>query len=333
MGQMALVVKYVDTNHFTIYTTSPYPALSSNPRGVSWQGIGSCSCVKNSFEFKVCSNCIVRGNILENNWVDAQDGMQVLFTVRNQSNLTPWYTIANIVFENNHLLRSIGGFNILSLDYNYTTVRASNIKIRNNVIEDMNWIYGSNPASPGGQDAIRANGGMDGLQISHNTVVGNSINILLDFFRGSLPPLSSGGCDTVKWTNLKVDNNLARHGTYGIREDLSGVCGGTTAACATPALNASVASGEVLNNVLYDGGASAGHFSAPWTDSNIDTASVTQATVQFTDPARKNWRLLPTSPYKNAGSDGKDIGVDWNEWHDWVYGQWKGSEAPAGGQR
>ena len=38
----------------------------------------------------------------------------------------------------------------------------------------------------------------------------------------------------------------------------------------------------------------------------------TQAAVQFTNFASANYQLLNSSPYHNAGADGKDIGVwDW----------------------
>ena len=34
------------------------------------------------------------------------------------------------------------------------------------------------------------------------------------------------------------------------------------------------------------------------------------AAVQFVNYANGNYALAPTSPYKNAGTDGKDIGAD-----------------------
>ena len=38
----------------------------------------------------------------------------------------------------------------------------------------------------------------------------------------------------------------------------------------------------------------------------------TIAGAQFTDHAGGNYQLLNTSPYRNAGTDGKDVGVsDW----------------------
>jgi hypothetical protein len=39
----------------------------------------------------------------------------------------------------------------------------------------------------------------------------------------------------------------------------------------------------------------------------------TVADVGFVDAANGNYRLAPTSPYKGAGTDGKDVGADIDE--------------------
>jgi hypothetical protein len=57
--------------------------------------------VKNLFELKNAKNVVVDGNLLENNWTDAQTGYAVLFTVRNQDGSAPWSTVEAITFTNN----------------------------------------------------------------------------------------------------------------------------------------------------------------------------------------------------------------------------------------
>ena len=45
--------------------------------------------VKNLFELKNAQRVLVDGNLMENNWGQAQNGFSVLFTVRNQGGTAP----------------------------------------------------------------------------------------------------------------------------------------------------------------------------------------------------------------------------------------------------
>lgn len=72
--------------------------------------------VKNILEFKSCKDCVVDGNFLENNWVDAQSGIPVLLTVRNQECTAPWSTVQRSTFTNNTIKNADGGLNFLGKD-------------------------------------------------------------------------------------------------------------------------------------------------------------------------------------------------------------------------
>ena len=66
-------------------------------------------------------------------------------------------------------------------------------------------------------------------------------------------------------------------------------------------------------NVVYDQNllltSSGGSAGDQWPNGTLWS---TIAGAQFTDHASGNYQLLSTSPYRNAGTDGKDIGVwDW----------------------
>ena len=57
---------------------------------MAWKG--SSWTVKNLLELKNAQDVVIEGNLLEYNWLAAQQGYSVLFTPRNQygGNMTPW---------------------------------------------------------------------------------------------------------------------------------------------------------------------------------------------------------------------------------------------------
>src|SRR3989442_6517826 len=59
--------------------------------------------VKNLFELKNARRVLVEGNVLEQNWADAQSGFSILFTVRNQDGTAPWSQVDHVVFQDNIL--------------------------------------------------------------------------------------------------------------------------------------------------------------------------------------------------------------------------------------
>ena len=83
-------------------------------RPVAWR-TGTWS-VKNLLELKNARYVQIDGNLLENNWANAQSGFAVVFTVRAQSTSAPWTTIEHVRFENNVVRHSGSGINILGYD-------------------------------------------------------------------------------------------------------------------------------------------------------------------------------------------------------------------------
>src|SRR5205807_148082 len=69
-------------------------------RGASWS-------VKNLLELKNAQRVLIDGNLLENNWANAQNGFGVLFTVRNQAGTAPWSTVRDVTFRNT-IVRTTG---------------------------------------------------------------------------------------------------------------------------------------------------------------------------------------------------------------------------------
>src|SRR5215213_5562860 len=93
--------------------------------------------VKNIFELKNAKNVVIDSNVFENCWTDAQSGIPILFTVRNQEGTAPWSIIQNITFTNNIVRGAEGGLNFLGSDNEKPSQRSSGAVISNNLFADI----------------------------------------------------------------------------------------------------------------------------------------------------------------------------------------------------
>jgi hypothetical protein len=153
--------------------------------------------------------------------------------------------------------------------------RTSRILIQNNVLTLAKIGQGSD-----GRVFQVLNGPTD-ITFDHNTAM--AINV---FF------VSDGSPRTDYFV---FNNNLVSKGVYGFVGSGKGTALTTLAAYFTD-------NWEMTHNAII--GASA----TGYPDGNFFPANPTAAGI--TDSAAANYRLLPGSPYKNAGTDGKDIGAD-----------------------
>lgn len=232
--------------------------------------------VKNLLELKNAKNVVIDGNIFQNNWVDGQTGIPILFTVRNQEGTAPWSILENVTFSNNTITGCKGVFNLLGSDNEQPSQRSTGLVVRNNLSFDNT-----------GEAYITFNGYYN-VTFDHNTdihVSGNTITL--------------NGEDSLGFV---YRNNLSIATPFEIfAADGSGSQG-------TAALNIFTPGFTWAKNVLV----------APTTTNPVDTCGGTTcypasvALVGFVNFAGKNYRLQPTSPYHNAGTDGKDIGVDYD---------------------
>ena len=97
--------------------------------------------VKNLFELKSARRVTIDRNIFENNWVDAQAGPAILFTVRNQDGKAPWSTIEDVTFTNNILKNSPAALNLLGKDNLQPSQRARGLKITNNLFLNISGTF------------------------------------------------------------------------------------------------------------------------------------------------------------------------------------------------
>ena len=233
--------------------------------------------VKNLFELKNAQRALIDSNIFEYNWADGQSGAAIVFTPRNQSGGSPWSVAQDVIFTNNIVRHTGRGFNIAGRDDIAGTSEPSRrILIRNNLLEDIN---GSTWGGDGKMFQIV--GGAEYITIDHNT----------GFATGNIITTESG-----KELNkeLVFTNNIVPHNAYGVI--------GTDTGIGTATLNRWFSSYVFEKNVIVGGRASS------YPPSNYFINSFSE--VGFTDMARGDYRLSSSSPYRNAGTSGKDIGCN-----------------------
>src|SRR5712691_8810672 len=230
--------------------------------------------VKNLFELKNARRVVVEGNVFEQNWADAQSGFSILFTVRNQDGTAPWSQIDDVTFRNN-IVRHVGaGFNILGYDNNFPSQQTANISVRNNVLYDVTDSgWGGNGAFLQMLDATM------NVAVDHNTVIhtGNVIT-----------------ADGRPHTEFVFTNNIAAHNSYGVI--------GTNHGPGNDSLDIYFPGRTFLRNAIP--GASSNSYPI----GNFYPGNMSD--LRFVDLSGGIFRLAGSSPYKGAGTDGKDIGAD-----------------------
>jgi hypothetical protein len=230
--------------------------------------------VKNLLELKNARRVVIEGNRLEHNWVESQDGFAVLFTVRNQDGAAPWSTVEDVSFRGNVVSHTGSGVNILARDDNAPSGQARGIAIANNLFVDV----GGGRWGGGGRLFQVLDGAAD-LLIEHNTAI-HAGNIVT----------AAGRPDP----GLVFRDNIVLNNQYGVIGD------GTAPGAATLR--------SYFPGAVFRRNAVVGADPAAYPDDNFFPRALAQ--VGFASAAAGDYRLSPTSPYRGAATDGKDLGAD-----------------------
>ena len=246
---------------------------------LSW--VGSQWVVKNLLEFKNAQRALVTHNRFENVWAAGQNGFAIVLTPRDQNGGAPWTTVRDIEVSNNVIVDAGSGFNILGSDDQHVSQLTYRLYIHNNVVT----VNGKNGAKGVVFQVLR--GPVD-VTVDHNTAFASSPlgSSAIAYTETNAP---GGLTDRFTFTN-----NLATYGNYGFFGR------GTSDGLST--LTGHFSNYRFAKNAIIGGNTS--HYPA----GNFAPANV--AAVQFVNYTGGDYRLAAGSPYKNAGTDGKDIGAD-----------------------
>ncbi len=231
--------------------------------------------IKNLLEFKNAQRVLVEGNRFENCWPNAQSGFALLLTPRNQNNTAPWSVVQDITIRLNMFVNIAQGINMSGYDAPNISQRTSRILIQNNVLNVNNLGMGGD-----GRLFQVLNGPTDVI-FDHNT--GFCTNAYM---------VSDG---SPKTDFFVFKNNLVTHANYGF------IGSGTAFANTTLAMYFNP-NWEVTHNADI-GGSATGYPVGNYFPANT-------MAVGFVNYAAGDYHLKTSSPYKNLGTDGKDLGAD-----------------------
>ncbi len=247
-------------------------------RPVAWRS--GTWVVKNLLELKNARNVQIDGNLLENNWAQAQSGFAVVFTVRAQGPNAPWSTIEHVRFENNVVRHSGSGVNILGYDDTAPSQQLRDLVIRNNLFTDIDhrtW---------GGSGIFLQIGDEPAdVHVEHNTVLqsGNIISV----YGGTVAAPRTA-------TGFRFASNIVLHNSYGIFGNNVGI--------GTPAIATYFPQSVIIGNAMAGGNASL------YPAGNV-FPTVADLMTQFENPAADDYRLVRSSNLRSLiqGVTGADF--------------------------
>lgn len=230
--------------------------------------------VKNLLELKNAQRVLIDGNLLENNWPQAQTGIAVLFTPR-QGGTAPWSAVQDVTFTNNRVRNVAGGIAMKGFDEGHPTQQLQRVLVRNNLWEGPQGTF------------VLMLGPINGVTLDHNTALALTNAAIV----------ADGG----PTSRFVLTNNLLGFGRYGIAG--SGVGGGNRA------LELYFPEALVERNVLVGPGEGRNQ---PANLPPLNFIELALANLGLVDPATGDLRLSELSRYHSAGTDGADIGVDFD---------------------
>jgi hypothetical protein len=238
-----------------------------------WVGIWR---LKNLLELKNAQRVTIWGNVFDNNFVGAQNGFAILFTVRTcEGGDYPWSVVNDVTFTYNRLTNIAGGIIILGHD-NLRTDCGGGIAGNTRNITIANNLFAST------QIVFFLLDGAANIFIDHNTALPTQAVLV------AAPAPSE---------RVMFTNNVIAYGASGIVGD------STTSGSST--IGRYFLNSLVRRNVFF-GAPTTGAPYYPY-DNFLQSTS---EQVGFQDLLGGDYRLSSTSPYKLKGLDKKDLGAD-----------------------
>lgn len=249
----------------------------------SWKGIWS---VKNLLEMKHAQRVLVEGNVLENSWQHAQNGVGVVMKSVNQNGSCSWCVTQDVTYRLNTLTNVGAGYNIgASPDNANPTVHARRLVLMDNIATKINTSAQFN----GDGRAFLLDGDLRDVVIAHNT----TLNASHGFVMGGMPSVS-----------LTVRDNFFGARNYAvIGTNLNGGAAWTHFAPL----------GVFLNNVFIGDpsmtGTNYGALSSYPATTTFESG-YQSANVAFASYLNNDFTLTSTSKYKGTASDRFDVGAN-----------------------
>ncbi len=233
--------------------------------------------VKNLLELKIGRRVLVEGNVFENSWVDEQTGFAFVLKTAVGSRASSWGRTEDVTVRHNLIRNAAGGASMSARDGS-RGLASRRYRFEHNVWEG---IGASNGTTMG--RIFQVLPGVNDVQIEHNTAIHatSAARMLVTFGNG---PVSG----------FVFRDNLATHGSYGVKGDGTGV--------GTDALNKRAPGYVFTHNVIIGGKAS------QYPATNLFPSAT--SSVGFVSLSGRDYRLASSSSYRGKASDGTDPGAN-----------------------
>jgi hypothetical protein len=238
--------------------------------------------VKNLLELKNARRVLIEGNVLENVWADAQSGTAVVLTPRSDGR-APWAVVEDVIFRNNIIRNAVGGLAGQSADDGHPTQQLRRIAVVNNLWLSLERTFLTFAATTRPAEDVL---------VDHNTAIPTRY-FSFDFDAPFPPAL----------IRFQFTNNLTGFGRFGVKFPRVPADVGRWLPGAVIGGNALVRMGSAS-----DSGPAAD--TPPWEPENkayLVVGSASEAGLMA------DGTLSSSGPLKRAGTDQKDIGVDFGE--------------------
>ncbi|MFL5575234.1 MAG: hypothetical protein ACJ79S_04625 [Gemmatimonadaceae bacterium] len=137
---------------------------------LAWKDSGWVA--KNLFELKNAQRLLVEGNVMENSWVNGQDGPAVAIKSTNQEGSAPWSHTGDVTFRDNVVRRAVTGIALAARpEERPVTNPTARVLIANNLFLDL----GAPETGGGGTGkVIQLDGDLRDVTIERNTGIGRT---------------------------------------------------------------------------------------------------------------------------------------------------------------
>jgi hypothetical protein len=232
--------------------------------------------VKNLLELKNARQVVIEQNLLERSWRQAQNGYAVLFTVRNQDGGCPWCQVEDVMFRRNIVRDVAAGFNILGTDDNHPSRQTTGIVISDNVFDGID-----RRAWGGDGYFLTLSEDLTDIVIDHNTIIQHSSSGIIKVANGVT-------------SDFTLTNNIVSHGDFGII--------GNNVAPGMDSIRRYLPGAQITANAM------AGANRSRYPPGNL-FPTVAELRSQFVGFRERDYRLVDSSPWRRAGTDGRDLGA------------------------
>jgi hypothetical protein len=254
--------------------------------------------VKNHFELKNAVRVLLEGNILENSWGGfSQAGFSILLTPKNQNNNCPNCVVHDVTIRYNLINHAGDGFQIANIPSatGGLTRGMWNVSIHDVVMDDIS----GNTYLGGGH--LFQESSANQPSVLHDVSISHVTGIIKD--RGAMVMVGNRKAYPEMYGFVWSNNIFS--GSYGITSTGAGGAENCAYHVSAPVdyLASCFKDSEFSHNALIGP-------ATKWPTGNYALAASAEVKFAGSKDLLARYKLLATSPYAHAGTDGKSLGAD-----------------------